>query len=369
MACRGRVLLCTRLFRPRAVALRRSWRSRRVCRSSRCGLPCPCSSWTGSWFWWTEGGGGREPHQGPSLFADESAGRDGEVSRSVESRAVIFRISNTELRANSIFSRAQVTALGGGRAYDVYRHRFTGGVRNLGIWSCTGTVSPGTRRKGRQIVSPQSCSRLPPRSPHSCRADSTSTRSHNSASKGVYSVDPLIYRCREVGAVSGATYRRAYQRLRQLRTWNWPARTRRRLSRRGPCSPRAGPRTRRGERYPSRNLLANCPSSCPGSARSSGTRALAPNYVWSTIRRGPTEQATHPGRGCSMQGSARAIASSDGGSPCLGGPTHPDRARGTARAGGPRVGAARSRVRRGSAVSWSGMGWAAWLSSSVRRGR
>lgn len=37
-----------------------------------------------------------------------------------------------------------------------------------------------------------------------------------SGSWGV-SVDSLVYRCREVGSVSDATYRRAFQRLAQLR--------------------------------------------------------------------------------------------------------------------------------------------------------
>lgn len=103
------------------------------------------------------------------------------------------------------------------RAKDVYRHRYTA-AHELGHLVLHGEVESGDAIQEREAdafaaeflvpqdeITPQ----LPPRMDLDALA-------RLSSQWGV-SVDSLIYRCHEVGSVSGATYRRAFQRLNQLR--------------------------------------------------------------------------------------------------------------------------------------------------------
>lgn len=103
------------------------------------------------------------------------------------------------------------------RAYDVYRHRFTA-AHELGHLVMHGDRVAGDPQQEREadrfaaeLLTPST--QITPLLPG--RLD-LNALAQIGKEWGV-SVDSLIYRCREVGAVSEATYRRAYQRLRQLR--------------------------------------------------------------------------------------------------------------------------------------------------------
>jgi Zn-dependent peptidase ImmA (M78 family) len=103
------------------------------------------------------------------------------------------------------------------RANDVYRHRFTA-AHELGHLLLHGDAAPGDIIQERQadafaaefltpgeLIKPE----LPP------RMDLKALE--RLGKKWGVAVDSLVYRCREVGAVSDPAYRRAYQRLNQLR--------------------------------------------------------------------------------------------------------------------------------------------------------
>ena len=103
------------------------------------------------------------------------------------------------------------------RANDVYRHRFTA-AHELGHLLLHGDAVPGDSMQEREadvfaaefltpgeVIRPQLPSRM------DLKALEQLSR------KWGVSVDSLVYRCREVGAVSDPAYRRAYQRLNQLR--------------------------------------------------------------------------------------------------------------------------------------------------------
>jgi Zn-dependent peptidase ImmA (M78 family)/transcriptional regulator with XRE-family HTH domain len=103
------------------------------------------------------------------------------------------------------------------RADDVYRHRFTA-AHELGHFLLHGDSVPGDIVQEKEsdsfaaefltpgeVIRPE----LPP------RMDLKALE--QLGKKWGVSVDSLVYRCREVGAVSDPAYRRAYQRLNQLR--------------------------------------------------------------------------------------------------------------------------------------------------------
>jgi hypothetical protein len=103
------------------------------------------------------------------------------------------------------------------RANDVYRHRFTA-AHELGHLILHGDAAPGDVLQEKEadafaaefltpgeIIRPE----LPP------RMDLKALE--RLGKKWGASVDSLVYRCREIGAVSDPAYRRACQRLNQLR--------------------------------------------------------------------------------------------------------------------------------------------------------
>ncbi|MBC2637511.1 ImmA/IrrE family metallo-endopeptidase [Rhodococcus wratislaviensis] len=106
------------------------------------------------------------------------------------------------------------------RANDIYRHRFTA-AHELGHLVMHGELATGDPQQEKEadrfaaeLLTPsaQITPLLPPR---------LDLNALEQLGKGWgVSVDSLIYRCREVGAVSDAAYRRAYQRLNQLRKLN-----------------------------------------------------------------------------------------------------------------------------------------------------
>jgi Zn-dependent peptidase ImmA (M78 family)/transcriptional regulator with XRE-family HTH domain len=103
------------------------------------------------------------------------------------------------------------------RADDVYRHRFTA-AHELGHLLLHGDIVPGdliqekeADRFAAEFLTPGEAvkSELP------SRMDLKALE--QVGKKWGVSVDSLVYRCREIGAVSDPAYRRAYQRLNQLR--------------------------------------------------------------------------------------------------------------------------------------------------------
>ncbi len=103
------------------------------------------------------------------------------------------------------------------RANDVYRHRFTA-AHEVGHLLLHGDAAPGDVIQEKEadafaaefltpgdVIRPE----LPP------RMDLKALE--RIGKKWGVAVDSLVYRCREVGAVSDPAYRRAYQRLNQLR--------------------------------------------------------------------------------------------------------------------------------------------------------
>lgn len=103
------------------------------------------------------------------------------------------------------------------RARDVHRHRFTA-AHELGHLLLHGEVGSGDPLQEREADRFAAEFLVPghvirPTLP--ARMDLTAL-SRLSAEWGV-SVDSLIYRCHEIGSISEATYRRAFQRLNQLR--------------------------------------------------------------------------------------------------------------------------------------------------------
>jgi hypothetical protein len=103
------------------------------------------------------------------------------------------------------------------RADDVYRHRFTA-AHEVGHLLLHGDCAPGdimqekeADRFAAEFLTPGDVIRpeLPP------RMDLKALE--GLGKKWGVAVDSLVYRCREVGTVSEPAYRRAYQRLNQLR--------------------------------------------------------------------------------------------------------------------------------------------------------
>jgi hypothetical protein len=103
------------------------------------------------------------------------------------------------------------------RANDVYRHRFTA-AHELGHLLVHGEALPGDPMQEKEadsfaaefltpgeVIRPELPSRMDLKA------------LERLGQKWGVSVDSLVYRCREMGAVSDPAYRRAYQRLNQLR--------------------------------------------------------------------------------------------------------------------------------------------------------
>jgi hypothetical protein len=104
------------------------------------------------------------------------------------------------------------------RADDVYRHRFTA-AHEVGHLLLHGEAVPGDAIQEKEadifaaeFLTPSEVIR--PELPS--RMDLKALE--RLGQKWGVSVDSLVYRCREIGAVSDPAYRRAYQRLSQLRT-------------------------------------------------------------------------------------------------------------------------------------------------------
>ncbi len=144
--------------------------------------------------------------------------------RAMENHGLIVTLvpfAGTATAAVDAFSTSHlprpVVVLTPDRADDVYRHRFTA-AHELGHLLLHPDTAPGDAVQEKEadafaaeFLTPSS--EITPLLP--TRVD---LHALDKLSKqwGV-SVDSLIYRCREVGAVSDAAYRRAYQRLNQLR--------------------------------------------------------------------------------------------------------------------------------------------------------
>lgn len=144
--------------------------------------------------------------------------------RTMETHGLILTLvpfAGTETSTVDAFSTSQlprpIIVLTPDRANDVYRHRFTA-AHELGHLLLHDDAVPGDPLQEKEadafaaelltpaeIITPQLPSRMDLKVLESL-----------GATWGV-AVDSLIYRCREVGAVSNPAYRRAYQRLAQLR--------------------------------------------------------------------------------------------------------------------------------------------------------
>ncbi len=110
-----------------------------------------------------------------------------------------------------------VIALTPDRAKDVYRHRFTA-AHELGHLLLHGDTAPGDPQQEREadlfaaefLTPGEVITALLPQ-----KMDLYTL--HRLGTEWGVSVESLVYRCREVGAVSEPAYRRAFQRLNQLR--------------------------------------------------------------------------------------------------------------------------------------------------------
>jgi Zn-dependent peptidase ImmA (M78 family)/DNA-binding transcriptional regulator YiaG len=146
------------------------------------------------------------------------------VVRLMEAHGVIVTLvpfAGTATATVDAFSTSQlprpIVVLTPDRANDVYRHRFTA-MHEVGHLLLHGDAVPGDVIQEKEadvfaaeFLTPGEVIRaeLPP------RMDLKALE--RLGQKWGVSVDSLVYRCREVGAVSDPAYRRAYQRLSQLR--------------------------------------------------------------------------------------------------------------------------------------------------------
>lgn len=147
--------------------------------------------------------------------------------RTMETHGIIVTLSQfagaatatVDAFSTSHFDRP-VVVLTPDRANDVYRHRFTA-AHELGHLMMHGAAAAGDPQQEKEAdrfaaefltPSAQITERLP------SRLDLKALE--QLGEEWGVSIDSLIYRCREVGAVSDAAYRRAYQRLNQLRKLN-----------------------------------------------------------------------------------------------------------------------------------------------------
>jgi Zn-dependent peptidase ImmA (M78 family)/transcriptional regulator with XRE-family HTH domain len=144
--------------------------------------------------------------------------------RLMETRGLIVTLvpfAGTATSSVDAFSTSQlprpIVVMTPDRANDVYRHRYTA-AHELGHLLLHGDAVPGDLIQEREadifaaeFLTPGSAIRpeLPPR----MDLKALERLGH----KWGVSVQSLIYRCREVGAVSDPAYRRAFQRLNQLR--------------------------------------------------------------------------------------------------------------------------------------------------------
>lgn len=152
-------------------------------------------------------------------------GRIGGVVRTMEQRGIIVTLvpfAGSETKNIDAFSTSKlprpVIVLTPNRADDIYRHRFSA-AHELGHLLLHGDCLPGDTQQEREAdmfaaefltPSAQITPILPPRLDFTKLGDL-------SVQWGV-SVDSLLRRCKEVGTVSEATYRRAHQRLATLRS-------------------------------------------------------------------------------------------------------------------------------------------------------
>lgn len=146
------------------------------------------------------------------------------VVRLMEAHGIIVTLvpfAGTATATVDAFSTSQlprpIVVLTPDRANDVYRHRFTA-MHEVGHLLLHGDAVPGDVIQEKEadifaaeFLTPREVIRaeLPP------RMDLKALE--RLGQKWGVSVDSLVYRCREVGAVSDPAYRRAYQRLNQLR--------------------------------------------------------------------------------------------------------------------------------------------------------
>jgi hypothetical protein len=144
--------------------------------------------------------------------------------RAMEAHGLIVTLipfAGTATATVDAFSTSQlprpIVVLTPDRANDVYRHRFTA-AHELGHLLLHSDAAPGDVLQEKEadafaaeFLTPGEMIRpeLPP------RMDLKALE--QLGKKWGVSVDSLVYRCREVGAVSDPAYRRAYQRLNQLR--------------------------------------------------------------------------------------------------------------------------------------------------------
>lgn len=136
----------------------------------------------------------------------------------------LVSFAGTATKAIDAFSTSHlprpVVVLTPDRANDIYRHRFTA-AHELGHLMLHGDAAPGDPVQEKQadafaaeLLTPATA--LVPQLP--TRVDLRELE-RLGAQWGV-SVESLVYRCHEIGRISDATYRRAFQRLNQLRQVN-----------------------------------------------------------------------------------------------------------------------------------------------------
>jgi Zn-dependent peptidase ImmA (M78 family)/transcriptional regulator with XRE-family HTH domain len=171
--------------------------------------------------------GGATPVQAAQMLRRHwglGAGPIPHVVRTLEAHGLIVTLvpfAGAATKTVDAFSTSQlprpVVVLTPDRANDVYRHRFTA-CHEVGHFLLHGDAVPGDALQEKEadafaaefltpgeVIAPQLPARM-----------DFKALDRLSKAWGV-SVDSLVYRCREIGAVSDPAYHRAYQRLNQLR--------------------------------------------------------------------------------------------------------------------------------------------------------
>jgi Zn-dependent peptidase ImmA (M78 family) len=150
-------------------------------------------------------------------------GRIPQLVRTIERHGIVV-VQAAFARTVDAFSTSHlprpVVVLSPSRADDVYRHRFST-AHELGHLLLHADTAPGDLHQEREadafaaeLLTPaDEITPLLPKRMDLCALDRLSKE------WGV-SLDSLIYRCHEVGVISESAYRRAFQRLRQLRGLN-----------------------------------------------------------------------------------------------------------------------------------------------------
>lgn len=151
-------------------------------------------------------------------------GRIPRVVRTLEKHGIVVTLSQFAGDATptvDAFSTSRlprpIVVLTPERARDVYRHRFTA-AHELGHLILHGEAAPGDVKLEREAdeFAAEFLTPADAITPHLPTRLNLQTLDKLSKEWGV-SIESLIYRCKELGTISEAAYRRAFQRLNQLR--------------------------------------------------------------------------------------------------------------------------------------------------------